>query len=369
MAFFSGESENRCFVRMALASGCSAAILMTGCVRSMGPPTVARDRFDYVMAISESWKRQTLLNLLKVRYSDAPVFMDVTSVINSYSVEGEIALNSQLGFGGGKAGQDFASVGGTGRYADRPTITYVPLVGERMSRGLIAPLPISSVLFLLQAGYPADQVLRVLVSSANGLQNEFGGLATRSGDRHFAELLTSVRAIQVGGALGLRIRDRGQEQQVEIYFPPSTDEAIASEIRTVQRLLGLDPKAKEYRVAYGAIPGENMDIAIISRSMMQVLTDYASYVEVPPEDIAQGRVFTPERSPERSKLFPPLINVHYASSEPDRVFAAIQYRGKWFWIEDEDFFSKKQFNFLILMFSLTETASAQSAPIITVPTR
>jgi len=48
--------------------------------------SVVRDRFDYVAAISDSWKRQTLRNLLKIRCADAPVFMDVTSVIGAYSV-------------------------------------------------------------------------------------------------------------------------------------------------------------------------------------------------------------------------------------------------------------------------------------------
>jgi hypothetical protein len=39
--------------------------------------TVARDRFDYITAISDSWKSQMLLNLVKIRYGDAPVFLDV----------------------------------------------------------------------------------------------------------------------------------------------------------------------------------------------------------------------------------------------------------------------------------------------------
>ena len=59
-----------------------SVLLFAGCT-GIGPPTVDRDRFDYVSAISESWKRQTLLNLIKVRYLDAPVFMDVASVISS----------------------------------------------------------------------------------------------------------------------------------------------------------------------------------------------------------------------------------------------------------------------------------------------
>jgi hypothetical protein len=66
------------------------ALALAGCA-SLGPATVARDRFDYVEAISDSWKRQmllNLLNLLKVRYADAPVFLDVTSVISSCEFHG-----------------------------------------------------------------------------------------------------------------------------------------------------------------------------------------------------------------------------------------------------------------------------------------
>jgi hypothetical protein len=63
------------------------ALALAGCA-SLGPAKVARDRFDYVEAISDSWKRQMLLNLLKVRYADAPVFLDVTSVISSCEFHG-----------------------------------------------------------------------------------------------------------------------------------------------------------------------------------------------------------------------------------------------------------------------------------------
>ena len=49
-----------------------------GCM-SIGPGTVLRDRFDYISAISESWKAQMFLNLVKLRYGDAPVFLDMTS--------------------------------------------------------------------------------------------------------------------------------------------------------------------------------------------------------------------------------------------------------------------------------------------------
>src|ERR687898_2943809 len=62
-------------------------ILLSGCA-SIGPGTVTRDRFDYISAISDSWKSQMLLNLVKLRYGDAPVFLDIASVINQYGIEG-----------------------------------------------------------------------------------------------------------------------------------------------------------------------------------------------------------------------------------------------------------------------------------------
>ena len=99
----------------------ATVLLLSGCT-GIGPGTVTRDRFDYVTSISESWKRQMLLNLLKVRYSDAPVFMDVASVINAYELTGEVNLSGQVAVIG--RGDQFANLGAAGRYSDKPTITY-----------------------------------------------------------------------------------------------------------------------------------------------------------------------------------------------------------------------------------------------------
>jgi hypothetical protein len=54
---------------------------LSGCA-SIGPFTVARDRFDYITAISDSRKSQMLFNVVKLRYGDAPEFLDMSSVIN-----------------------------------------------------------------------------------------------------------------------------------------------------------------------------------------------------------------------------------------------------------------------------------------------
>jgi hypothetical protein len=61
------------------------AALVAGCA-SIGPGSVSRDRVDDAGAIADSWREQTLLNIVKLRYFDAPAFLEVSSVISSYSL-------------------------------------------------------------------------------------------------------------------------------------------------------------------------------------------------------------------------------------------------------------------------------------------
>ena len=84
-------------------------IAVSGCA-SIGPKTIAQDRFDYVASISDSWKRQMLQNLLKVRYTDAPVFLDIASVTNAYGFEGGLNVSGQLTNVGGR-GDTFGAAG------------------------------------------------------------------------------------------------------------------------------------------------------------------------------------------------------------------------------------------------------------------
>ena len=64
---------------------------LAGCT-GIGPHTVARDRFDYTGAIGDSWKEQMLVNTVKLRYGDTPIFLDIASVISQYSVKSLVDL-------------------------------------------------------------------------------------------------------------------------------------------------------------------------------------------------------------------------------------------------------------------------------------
>jgi len=74
-------------VKLAYLVGvCGIAVVASGCPRAIGPRTMVRDRAQYSESLSDSWKDQTLLNIVKLRYADPPTFVDVGSIVASYTL-------------------------------------------------------------------------------------------------------------------------------------------------------------------------------------------------------------------------------------------------------------------------------------------
>lgn len=189
------------------------ALFVTGCA-SIGPATVPRDRLDYITSVGESWKEQTLLNIVRLRYGDAPSFVDVSSVISGYTFQGQIsagaAISSNLT---ATIPSNLVTLGGNATYLDRPTITYTPLSGDKFARSLLRPLPPSEIFELIQAGYPADTVLLITTRAVNGIYNRSGiGARAREADPEFYPVLDALRRLQLSGAVSIRLEKRGSEE-------------------------------------------------------------------------------------------------------------------------------------------------------------
>ena len=134
----------------------------------------------------------------------------------------------------------------------------------------------------------------------------------------------------------------------------------------VNRILKVSPEARELNVVFGSVAENDRELAIQTRSMLQIIIELASHIDVPPQDVAEGRVYAAPRTP--TPDFPDLIAIHSDPPASDDAYVAVSYRNMWFWIDDRNLNSKRMFSFTMLMFSLTETGGDQRAPILTVPT-
>jgi hypothetical protein len=350
-----------------VTSAATLLLLVCGC-KSIGPGTVPRDRFEYSGSISESWKRQTLLNIVKLRYMDLPTFVDVGQIVAGYTLETGLTLGGNLSSEGAIQGNSL-SAGGSARFTDRPTITYTPLTGQKFVRALMTPLPPDAVLFTLQSGWPANAVFFASVAVMNGLKNQETSIAGLTPpDPKFMRALELLRKIQASGAVGLRVLQDAQKQQTTVLTFQSKDisEQTLADIKELRELLRLDPEAKELRVAFGATASDDKELALQTRSLLHIMLTMAAQADVPEEDVDQGR--TPPNYGGTGGEEPiRLIRIHNSKSKPADAYVSVPYRNRWFWVDDRDLRSKRAFSFMMMLFTLAETNEKENLPLITIP--
>jgi hypothetical protein len=329
---------------------------------------VDRDRFDYINAIASSWKQQTLLNIVKMRYADTPVFLDVGQIISGYQLQGTVtvggSLNSASAFG------DVLNLGSAGTYTDRPTITYTPLMGAHFIQVMITPIPPPALLMRAEEGWPIDMLLQIGVQSINGLSNRKGG--ARGGhpaDPDFVRLLAALQRLQASGVIDLRVEVSSQTKQegtILVISQKGLSPEVQADRALVRQLLGLRPDLEEYKIVYGSVSGKDDEIAMQTRSGFQLLNQLGANVEVPPEHIAERRTYPPIAESGDALSMPPLIRIHAEKSQPADAFAAIKYRDYWYWIDDRDYRSKGIFTFLMIIMTLSEKEDKVQPPIVTI---
>src|ERR1700733_5283443 len=263
-----------------------------GCA-SLGPATVQRDRVDYISAIAESWKEQTLLNVVRLRYGDAPSFADVSSVISGYTFQGGLSAGASISSDlTATIPSNPVTVNGNATYIDRPTITYTPLTGDKFARSLLRPLPPSEIFELVQAGYPADNVLLLTTRAINGIYNQSGiGARARQADPEFYPLLDALRRLQLSGAVSIRPVKRGAEEVgMLILTAARRAQSVDQDLQFVRRTLGVTPDRNgEVSVSFGLLPHGPSEIALLTRSMAEILLEVGAGIEVPADHVAQGR--------------------------------------------------------------------------------
>jgi hypothetical protein len=346
------------------------ALVAAGCT-SIGPGTVRRDRLDYISAIGESWKEQTLLNVVRLRYGDAPSFADVSSIISGYTFQGGLSAGAAISSDLTNAvPSNLVTLNGSASYIDRPTITYTPLSGDKFARSLLRPLPPSEVFELIQAGYPADSVLTLTIRAINGIYNRSGiGARTREADSEFYPLLDALRRLQLSGAVSIRLVKRGPEEVGILILSSRRAQAVDQDLQFVRKTLGVVPDRNgEATVSFGLLPRNPNEIALLTRSMAEILLEVAAGVDVPADHVAQGRTAAATRlASAENPRDRPLIRIQSSASAPADAYAAIRYRDTWYWIDDDDYASKRGFSFLMIFFSLAETGVTPQAPVLTVP--
>jgi hypothetical protein len=353
-----------------LRATCLLALVAPAGCQHYGPRSIMADRLPYNEAVALSWKEQTLLNIVKLRYMDTPFFIDVPQITSGYTIQGTAGTTagiyppvSQLASFAQQLGLNFNA---QGTYQDRPTISYAPQTGSQFIRNITQPINPGSVLFLLQSGYPADVVFNLTVDSINGVRNRsVTGGQSRPADPEFARIVQVLRKAQISGHVGIRVsQEKEKKGPVAFFFRDrDIDPALARELADVRKALRLDPDRREFQVVFGATAASPNEIAIQSRSVMRILSELSTYVEVPPEHLADG--IAPDIGGQGPEDAPP-FRVWSGPTRPHAPFVAVCYEGHWFWIEKSDSHSKRTLTYLLVLLAFADTGAKEALPVITI---
>lgn len=332
----------------------------------MGPTRLKADQVDYTRALGMAKKRSILDSMVQLRFADAPSFLTVSQIIAAYTFDASAGATLNAGSG---AQQSYALANSSVSYSNHPTFTFTPTTGDAFAAAYIRPLAPALVLPLAQGGIPIDLLLRIAAQSVDGLLNGTALGGSRSaGTPGFFQLLHAARRLQLAGELNVELRNENGANHVFLVISVSNDSeepaGASADRRLVQRLLHLPRDTGSYEVVYGqsATGGR---IALLTRSVLGILTDLGAQIDVPTASIERGAT-KPTVGLIGGETRSTII-VHSGPAAPADAYVSIPYDGTAYWIERDDFDSKYAFTVVQDLMALAEADTSAKAPIVTIP--
>jgi len=353
----------------ALLAGMILSMAVAACAQ-LGPEALTAGRPLYNVAVAQTESQQLLLNIVRQRYNDPIMFLDVTSISSGFSREASAGLLGNII----NSGKNELSGTLSGTMGETPFITYTPNIGEKFVRQMLTPLDLRTVALILQAGWSIERVLLIVGESVNQLRNTPSADESRSGYREYQEVLSSLRDLQRDGRLivGVEPGKDAESPELALMIAPDAVESEAYRLVCEAIRVSCDGRPLRLRQAFGA-SSDGETLALATRSLFSALYFLAQGVDVPEADAATGTASPRPRSAggpfdwtnSRGQLF----HVYTSATEPENASVKVHYRDSWFYIADNDADSKVTFALLSMLVTLQSGDTNKITPLLTLPAR
>ena len=337
--------------------------MLAGCM-SAGPILVSGSRTDYNMVLREADDQQMLLNLVRLRYRDQAMFLEVSALNTQFSISNEIDANTVLG-----QGDSYLGLGGKVVAQETPTVSYTPLKGADFVQRILTPISLDTLFLLNSAGWSSDRLFRLLVDKMNDVGNARGAdgptPAKVPAYEEFKRLSLLLRQLSLDGLYTGAIYNN---QPVLVFEPEALE---LTQYQEFTRVLGLNSDKLIFPVVVSARSSANNSINLQLRSLAGVMYFLSQSVQVPEEDVEVGRVTVTEDASGQpfdwQRVTDGLLVIKSSAAPPDNASVAINYRNSWFYIDDSDLDSKSTFSLLGQVYQLQAGDAKSVIPVLTLP--
>ncbi|MEI7899929.1 MAG: hypothetical protein WCK89_06725, partial [bacterium] len=220
-------------------------------------------------------------------------------------------------------------------------------------------------------GYAADFILSMSVESLNGVRNRStAGGTVREADPEFVRALDLLRDVQAAGAFGMRVEeDKAKGSTGVVFFRRDEGNAdIAAKGVEIRQLLKLpEGQQQKFTLTYSPMRGTDTELAVNSRSMLQIMQAFASRLDVPAAHLKDHSAWPSLENASAAASSRPTPRIHSGKEKPSDAFAAVRYRDYWFWVDNGDLQTKRALTVVMFFFTLADTGSPEKLPLITIP--
>jgi len=401
--------------------------MLSGC--TVGPALYETSFTQYNDAVRKTLDEQMLANLVRIRYFQSPIFLQVSSLNTSFAVGGNASLSGTAVSGGNDSLG--ATVGGS--YEERPTISFSMVESRKYYGRLLAPLSADQITSLVLGGFDSELVFMTSVRGVNGLQNLNADFDWSSEEplahTRFKEVLELIKKLRSEGIVDLELggkeaswsspvtvdatgdisqvlllgaasyamsndaeivsypdgkwQTHRYEKHMALRFSPASDNS--PDARRLKQLLGLESgrynfpiveaelvNAEKARGVLGLSPGALdpgvvwVEIGLRGRSMLEIMQVASKEVRVPEEDVERGTA-APNRSRDPQIAADTWLVIKSSDSAPPDNSLSIKHRGHWFYIDDTDLQSRETFAMLTALFAVVGGTVPGAHPVLTLP--
>jgi hypothetical protein len=369
------KASCRCFLLIM-----AAVFVISGCA-AQGAKRVPGDRFDYNGAIAQSTREQMLLNIVRSRYLEVPVFLTVSSVLTQYEYDHSVDLTAILEFGSGTTDRGIGEA--NLRFSERPTITYLPVEGQEFAAHLLSDIPSEIIFAAAQAGWSIDVFMRIAIQRLGATENMSFGEIPASGDsdsktqvesdfkklKRFERMIDLIFILCDSEVIEVQEVEENDKSERYLIIAEEIAEDLRPRLDELRQLIGLSNRNR-FRITDRVTNLKDDEISIQTRSVMAMMEFMARGVEVPLEHLEDGWVIDYGLQSSEGEVPKALIpfRMHSSKNRPENAFAAVRFRDYWYYIDHTDITSKRALSLIIVLFRLQAPTPSGAAPILTLPT-
>lgn len=344
------------------------AFFITSC-GTFGSKTLPASTVSFNEAAVRSKDEQMLLNIVRLRYSDRPMFIKLNSIATQLSLQSNFGMNiAQF-----KQSTGFSQFGlsyiPSVQYYEQPTITFTPLQGQKFTTQLLGPLEIVDIYSMIRSGWSVSRVFRLTVQEINQLHNAEGSTRSVSSYiphyRDFMKFSYDLRKLHAKHLVQFRLSKLKGKYVMDLLFSKGMPADMA-------KAIGVAPGLHKLRLSRGrAFSEHNHLIHIETRSFLGIMHYLSKSVEIYPPHKRAGWAETTHYPNGKEFRWPDIarfiMHIKYAKHKPVNANVSIFYRGLWFYIDESDNISKETLALLMDIFAIKADDRSGNGPILTLP--